>query len=145
MGVRPSDKQIRVLYVPVNYTNTSTNLGGHLEGIDNALGAASGSVPSIQNKDLAASTTVADEDPATAAPVLGNPVAGGFVGVVVNGLEVGVGDGVKTLECYFSGDGGTTARAQGAIQNGDVCYWMGSNAQYELDATQDVISFYYNE
>lgn len=53
-----------------------------------------------------------------------------------------VGDGVKTKDCYFSGDGGTTARAIGAIASGDQLIWNGTIAGFDLE-TDDVIDFEY--
>jgi hypothetical protein len=62
--------------------------------------------------------------------------------VRVNGLDVSVGDAAKTSACYVSGDGGTTARAMRAIVAGDLLYWVGSVAGFQL-ATTDVVDFLY--
>jgi hypothetical protein len=66
----------------------------------------------------------------------------GYAGVSVNGISYAVGDGVKTKDCYFSGDGGVTARAQGAIQAGDVLYWNGVIAGFDLNPTMRIDFFY---
>jgi len=91
---------------------------------------------------MAASVTAADFAQATATAIAATPVSDGHVGVDVNGLSVVVGDGVKTKDCFFSGDGGTTARAIAAIVATDTLHWVGSVAGYELD-TSDVIDFIY--
>jgi hypothetical protein len=56
-----------------------------------------------------------------------------YVSVYVNGILQFLGNGTASgsVDCYFSGDGGTTARYINAIQSGDTLYW---NA--DLDNTQ---------
>jgi|13_taG_2_1085334.scaffolds.fasta_scaffold00062_7 hypothetical protein len=66
----------------------------------------------------------------------------GMVQIFVNGLQQELGQGVKTKDCYFSADGGSTARAITAIASGDTLYWNGSVAGYQLD-TNDKISMVY--
>lgn len=100
-----------------------------------------GEQPSSSNKGMTASVTAADFAVACATAVAGVP--NGYVGVNVNGVGQVVGNGVRTTACYFSGDGGTTARAYGAVVSGDLLYWVGSVALFELAAT-DVIDFIYN-
>lgn len=98
--------------------------------------------PSANNKDMAALTTVADFDDACATGITATPF--GYVGVSVNGVWYDVGNGVRTKDCYFSGDGGTTARAFGAIVAADLLYWVGSVAGFQLAAGTDTISFFYD-
>lgn len=93
------------------------------------------------NKNMTASVTTADGQAATATAIALKP--GGHVLVLVNGAEQILGDGVKTTDCYFSADGGTTARTIAAIQAGDSLRWNGSIAGFQLDAT-DKVSFVYN-
>ena len=66
----------------------------------------------------------------------------GMVQIFVNGLQQELGQGVKTKDCYFSVDSGTTAKAITAIASGDTLYWNGSIAGYQLD-TNDKISMVY--
>jgi len=99
------------------------------------------------NKNMAASVTTADGDIACATAVAKAPVssttAGGYIGASVNGISVTVGDGTKVaVPCYFSGDGGTTARALRSVVAGDLLYWNGTVALYQLAAT-DIIDFTY--
>ena len=66
----------------------------------------------------------------------------GFLVILVNGVKVSLGNGVKTSYCYFSSDGGTTARTHANIVSGDTLYWNGVVAGYDLEST-DIIDFYY--
>lgn len=96
---------------------------------------------------MVASVTVADGDLACATTVAQTPAAsspnGGYFYVVVDSTVVLPGDGTKIgVPCYISGDGGVTARAMKAIVAGDACFWNGSNAGFQL-AASDTISFFY--
>ncbi|WP_430897600.1 MULTISPECIES: hypothetical protein [unclassified Paraflavitalea] len=108
-----------------------------------AFASIAGSAPSTANKFMTASVTTADGNEACATAMAATPAGSSFVGVVVSELFVEVGNGVKTKACYFSGDGGATARAFGAVVSGDKLYWNGSIAGYQLAAT-DQVSFLYN-
>lgn len=94
------------------------------------------------NKEMVASVTAADFAEACATAIAATPKRDGYVQVFVNGVHEVVGNGVKTKSCYFSADGGTTARTIAAITTGDKLYWVGSVAGYELSAT-DKIDFDY--
>lgn len=72
------------------------------------------------------------------------PFGDSAVTVTVNGLGVNLGDGVTTSSCYFSADGGTTARAMADIEGGDQLYWNGSIAGYELDGG-DLVDVIYDK
>jgi hypothetical protein len=97
----------------------------------------------VSNKNMTANVTVADFDEACSVTIVAMPKRDGYVEARVNGLGEAVGDGVKTLSCYFSGDGGSTARAIAAIAAGDKLYWVGSVAGYQL-ATTDKIDFLFS-
>lgn len=81
--------------------------------------------------------TSSDED-TTGLTITYTPFNDEPVSVEVNGLECNIGDGVKDQACYFSADGGTTAKTMENIEAGDTLYWMGSIAGYELEASDDV-------
>lgn len=98
--------------------------------------------PTVSNKNMTASVTVADNDVACVTAMAATPASSSYVYTEVNGLAVSVGNGVKTADCYFSGDSGTTARALNAVVSGDKLYWVGSVAGYQLDAN-DRITFDY--
>ena len=98
-------------------------------------------IPSPLNKDMTAATTINDNDLATATAIAATPI--GYVEVQVNGIGAVVGNGTKVgVDAYFSGDGGATARAVGAIVAGDLLYWNGSVAGFQLSPT-DRIDFLY--
>jgi hypothetical protein len=67
----------------------------------------------------------------------------GYIDVRVNGLQALVGNAVKTTACYFSDDGGLTAKAIDFIAIGDQLIWNGVIAGYDLDAIGDIISIHY--
>jgi hypothetical protein len=86
------------------------------------------------NKFMMAAVTTFDGDLATTIAIAATPPANGWIMVFINGVEVRLGNGTKTgVACYFSGDGGVTARATGQVVNGDFLYWNGSVAGYQLD------------
>ncbi len=64
------------------------------------------------------------------------------VSVYVNGLLSSIGYGNRVKDCYFSSDGGTTSKALNAIVSGDVLYWNGTIAGYQLD-TSDKLDLQY--
>jgi hypothetical protein len=71
------------------------------------------------------------------------PFADSNVQVLVNGLNVNLGDGSTTAQpCYFSNDGGVTAKEIKDIEAGDVLYWNGIVAGYNLDDTDDIDLLY---
>ncbi len=107
------------------------------EAYTDAAVAAEGA-PTVSNKDMAAEVTVADFDEACATGIAATPVRDSYVQVFVNGVKESLGSGVKTKSCYFSGDGGTTARTIAAITAGDKLYWVGSVAGYQLAVTDKI-------
>jgi hypothetical protein len=70
------------------------------------------------------------------------PYRDGSINVVVNGVSVNEGDGVKTAEVYFSNDGGITAKMIANIEAGDELYWNATIAGFEL-TTEDGIDIEY--
>lgn len=81
--------------------------------------------------------TTADGD-STGLTITYTPFDDSAVIVKVNGLQVNLGNGAKDESCYFSADGGTTARSVADITAGDTLYWMGSIAGYELEIDDDI-------
>ena len=116
-----------------------TNVQLALDSLDNAP-----SVPTSSNKNMAAATTTTDDDLAVGTSVAFTPAFDGHVQATVNGVPCSVGDGVKTgVECFFSGDGGATARLVKDVIAGDFLRWVGSVAGFQL-AGADRINFNYN-
>ena len=107
-----------------------------------------GAATNISNRQMAARTTVSDGDLACSTGV--TKIPHGYVAVTlwratgtgVDGADIEVGNADKTHACYFSGDGGTTPRAHGAVQWGDYLYWNQSVAGFNL-ATTNRLSFNY--
>lgn len=95
------------------------------------------------NKAMAASLTTADFQAASATTLAVTPSSDGYVRVSVNGVGYVVGDGVKTKDCYFSSDAGSTAKTIANIALGDTLYWVGSVSGFQL-ATTDVVDFEYD-
>lgn len=114
-----------------------------LSGNPPAGGGAGGSgIESRANKRMVARETTADGQLACAIALAGTPV--GYVSVRLNGVDLPeLGDGTTVdAVCYFSADGGQTARAWSAITQGDTLHWQGSVAGFELAAT-DTFDFLY--
>ena len=106
-----------------------------------AAGSAETGVETPSDLNQTPLTTTADED-ATGVFITYTPFSDSNVQILVNGLNVNLSDGAKDQPCYFSADGGTTARAIADIAAGDQLYWMGSIANYELDPTDEVDVIY---
>jgi hypothetical protein len=95
------------------------------------------------NINMVASVTVADKDLACATALVARP-ATGVPFVFVNGAMQHLGD--LTADCYFSADGGVTARTLGTAGNiaaNDRLYWNGSIAGYQLAATDKITLDYF--
>jgi hypothetical protein len=65
----------------------------------------------------------------------------GMVQVFVNGLMAEL-KGDKTGECYFSNDGGSTARTIANIATNDTLHWNGTVSLYELEVTDKITLMY---
>lgn len=107
------------------------------------LTGGTGGLISSTNINMAARTTTGDEQLACLIGVTSTPLANSYISVYVNGVQVSVGDGVKTEDCYFSDDNGITAKEWVNIGFGDKLYWNGSVIGYQLNSMTDKISFIY--
>lgn len=114
---------------------------GLIKTVTQASIGGGGSIPAPQedDRDMVPAVTSGDEEP-TGLTITNTPT--GLIIIALNGEIKSLGNGVKTKHCYFSGDGGVTARAFSAIVAGDELYWNGVVAGYDLEAS-DVIDFYY--
>lgn len=108
-------------------------------------GGGGGSTERIppEDRSLIPSTIAAADGLDSGVDITFTPTNGCNVDVEVNGVNVELGDGLKTKECYFSNDGGTTAKTIAGVAAGDSLYWNGAIAGYGLDASTDKISFTY--
>jgi len=122
-------------------TGLKVNL--HADGSIAIKGTAGIAAPIMFGSDLSQNPTAAVSADATTTglAITNTPASSGIVRVSVNGVSAEVGFGVKTKDCYFSGDAGSTARALGSIVATDVLFWNGSSS-YAL-ATDDLIDFVY--
>lgn len=93
------------------------------------------------NKDETPLATSGNEA-TTGITITATPALGGNIMVIVNRLSYIVGDGSKLKDCFFSDDGGITARALNAVQSGDTLFWNGTIAGFDLFATDRVSMFY---
>jgi hypothetical protein len=93
---------------------------------------------------MSARLTTADGQRACDIAVAEQPVPGSRVFVEVNGLRVPeVGDGTTAdAACFFSRDGGVSPLPLTSVAQGDVLYWQGSVAGFELTPS-DTIEFVY--
>lgn len=113
--------------------------------IEDEEGAGTPTVGVATEDDLDQVPNVTSSDgAATGVFISHTPFGDGLVQVTVNGLASNLGDGVTTASCYFSADGGTTARAMADIEGGDQLYWNGSIAGYELDGS-DLVDVIYDK
>ena len=58
--------------------------------------------------------------------------------IKVNGIGCNLGNGIKTKDCYFSNDAGTTARLIKDVEAGDTLYWNSLVAGYILDGGDEI-------
>lgn len=129
--------------VQLDVVNFDRALGPTEETVQQAMERLDESALTKQNKGMAAEITTADGDVATLIGMVARP--NGYVIAKVNGASVKLADGPSekaTSFCYFSGDGGTTARAIADVTVGDKLYWNGSVSNYQLDDI-DRIDFEY--
>lgn len=96
-----------------------------------------------EDKNLVGQVTVLDGDLACGGTVSSRPANDGHVTVLLNGSAVSVGDGAMNRDCYFSGDGGATARLIKDVDQGDTLRWVGSIAGYQIAVT-DRFDFLYD-
>jgi len=65
------------------------------------------------------------------------------VQLFVNGQLQKIGDGTfSNVDCYFSNDGGLSALLFTSLVSGNVLYWNGVSAGFELDATDEIDIIY---
>ena len=72
------------------------------------------------------------------------PFSDSTVQVYINGIALSEGYGTKSLEVYFSGDGGTTSKNVADLVAGDTLYWNTSIAGYAI-GPNDVIDIVYDK
>ena len=71
-----------------------------------------------------------------------SPYYDSYVTVEVNGISVEIGDGVKDVAAYFSGNNGLTAAKIEEIRAGDQLIWNGTLAGYDLEEGDEINLIY---
>ena len=134
--------QIKVKNSSVSTDASGLEVGLNAEGSIAIKGAAGLAAPIMRPQaGLAVASNITTDDTDTGLSLSATPNAGGFVQVLVNGIMITLGDGVKTDDAYFSGDNGTNARAHSALASGDKLFWNGASV-YALETT-DRVDFLY--
>jgi hypothetical protein len=99
--------------------------------------------PNRQNNVKQTTGTISGDGADTGLTITGTPAGGSNVAVLVNGVEVTVGNGSTSgSACYF-GTSSTSARNIADIANGDTLFWNASTAGYSLESS-DVVTFRFN-
>lgn len=97
----------------------------------------------VYERDLSPLQTDGNFSP-TGITITFTPFLDSAVDILVNGVGVSEGDGVRTAASYFSIDDGATARLIADIQAGDELYWNGAIAGFDLSPS-DVIDIIYEK
>ena len=105
-------------------------------------GLGSGGVPTADDKNLNPNATSGNNE-ATGITITASPFNEGYVTVILNGLSVQVGNGIRNRDCYFSSNGGVTAKSFSNLNAGDELFWNGVNSGLDLDVN-DIIDLDYD-
>jgi hypothetical protein len=99
----------------------------------------------IADKHLSPQTTTGDGT-TTTLTLTSTPYNSSYAAVFVNGWMAWVANGAgeqATADCFFSSDGGTTAKAYGSFASGDTLYWNGVQVGFELVNGTHFVDFLY--
>ena len=108
--------------------------------IEDEDGIAETGVSTAADLDQTPSVTTGDDSP-TGVFISYTPYNDSSVQVHVNGISVNIGDGVKTSQTYFSGDG-INSRFIKDITANDQLYWNGNIVGYDLDGLDEIDIIY---
>ena len=106
-----------------------------------------GAVPVAQGQEYtqsAGSLLVETDYASTGISLDYTPWSYSTVQVYINGIALTEGYGTKTLEVYFSNDGGNTAKAAADLEAGDTLYWNTNIAGYAI-GPNDTIDIVYEK
>jgi len=127
-----------VSYDPTTTTNIiSTNVQDALDEVNDKIESLN---YNTSNLNMLANSGNTNIYLATDITVLETPKS--RVRVYLNSVEIKVGDGITTSECYFSDDNGVTAKNYDNVEIGDELYWNYTTTGYHLD-NDDEITYNY--
>ncbi len=88
------------------------------------------------------SLTTSGNDKSTGLELTYKPLSHSSIKVFVNGQALLLGTSTITVDCYFSSDGGSTAKDYDEIINGDILYFNGQFVGWDLSTTDRIILIY---
>lgn len=142
LEISSDELKIKIKNSSVSTDASGLEVGLNAEGSIAIKGGAGLAAPIMRPQaGLAVASAVSADNTDTGLTLSATPTAGGFVQVLINGIMIELGNGVKTKDGYFSGDNGSTARAHSAFASGDKFFWNGSSV-FTLDTT-DRVDFLY--
>lgn len=135
----PDDLEFKIV-AGNNITINKLNVGGN-EQLEISSTASGGGGAALSSDDKNQSpTATSGNNQSTGITISDNPV--GYVGVLINGIFYTVGDGVLSNDCYFSDDGGSTAKQINDIVSGDELFWNGLISGFDLESSDRVDIIY---
>lgn len=93
------------------------------------------------SQELTALQTVSNGDPMTSTGISQKPINNNEPQLTVNGVKVKISED-KLGYCYFSDDGGTTAKLYTEITANDILHWNETIAKYNIDI-DDILEITY--
>lgn len=118
-----------------DYADMITTLDGQLFAIASSIPVQVS--PTASDKSLTPLATSGNFS-STGISITHTPHSDSYVSVLVNGIQVEVGDGVRTKNCYFSADAGASAKTIANISASDVLFWNGVISGYDLSPTDRI-------
>lgn len=90
----------------------------------------------------ALSSNTSGNNQSTGLSILYTPLSYSSVKVYINGQILLLGNSSTNFDCYFSDDGGVTAKSYNDIASEDVLYFNGSNVGWDLSEIDRIILVY---
>lgn len=142
-GLTFSDNTISISLTQSSGLTFSTS-GELVSNVDNnTIGVSNGELKVLGNsvyQYITASTTTGNYQ-STGITIGHTPLNHSSVKVFINGQIILLGD--KTADCYFSNDGGVTAKSYSEITSGDELYFNGQIVGWDLSNQTDRIILIY--
>jgi hypothetical protein len=116
------------------------------KGYVDALFSNSGAQPEYSQRYVSPNVTNSLNFQPTGITISYTPNDYSNVQVILNGQVQYIGDGINStasgVECYFSSDGGITAKNISNVIVGDELYWNGFNSGFSLETTDKFMILY---